>query len=79
MNPTIRKGVRHQDCDHFITICIKCSPFVVPARAATAVGRFRPEGVLGYRATDVPNAPLRASREEAQVDWIESAGDGCGR
>lgn len=38
------------------------------ADAARAVGRFRPEGPLGYRAKYSPGAPLRDSRQEAEAD-----------
>lgn len=43
---------------------------VLPADAAQAVGRFRPEGPLGYRAKSVPDAEVRATREEALADEI---------
>lgn len=38
------------------------------ADADRAVGRFRPEGPLGYRAKYSPGAPLRDSRQEAEAD-----------
>lgn len=38
--------------------------------AARAVGRFRPEGVEGYRASSPPDAPLRATRREAEWDEL---------
>lgn len=44
--------------------------------AAVAVGRFRPEGVEGYRARSNPAAPLRATRAEAEADeraWLDAA------
>jgi len=41
---------------------------VLGSDAARAVGRFRPEGPLGYRAKSVPDAPLRATRAEAETD-----------
>ena len=44
---------------------------VLGSDAARAVGRFRPEGVLGYRAKSVPDAPLRATRHEAEADEHE--------
>jgi hypothetical protein len=43
---------------------------VVPSNATRAVGRFDPDGVKGYKATNMENAPLRATREEAVADWI---------
>jgi hypothetical protein len=41
---------------------------IIDSGAARAVGRFRPEGVLGYRATNAPDAPLRSSRDQAIED-----------
>lgn len=41
---------------------------VLGADAARAVGRFRPEGPIGYRAKSVPDAPIRATRIEAETD-----------
>ena len=35
---------------------------------AIAVDRFSPNGVTGYRARTMPNAPVRESREEAAED-----------
>lgn len=43
--------------------------------AAYAVGRFDPDGVKGYRAATMPNAPLRATRTEAVADereWLDN-------
>lgn len=37
---------------------------------AVAVGRFKPGGPDGYRAVTMPDAPLRATREEAIADEI---------
>lgn len=37
---------------------------------ARAVGRFKPEGVDGYRAATMPNAPLRKTRAEAVDDEV---------
>lgn len=34
----------------------------------TAIGRFAAGGPLGYRAADVPGAPLRPTRAEAESD-----------
>ena len=36
--------------------------------AARAVGRFRPGGVLGWRASTMPDAPLRQTRSAAEAD-----------
>lgn len=47
---------------------------VLGSDAARAVGRFRAEGPLGYRAKSVPDAPLRPTRPEAVSDeaaWWE--------
>jgi len=41
---------------------------VLGSDAARAVGRFRPEGPLGYRAKSLPDGPLRATRAEAEAD-----------
>lgn len=46
------------------------APRVVPTSVARAVGRFNADGPDGYRAADVPNAPLRPTREAAQADWL---------
>ena len=35
---------------------------------AVAVDRWRPEGPTGYRATGMPDAPLRATRDQAIAD-----------
>jgi hypothetical protein len=43
---------------------------VIPADAARAVGRFQPEGPSGYRASNVEDAPLRATRAEAVADYV---------
>lgn len=43
---------------------------VIPSDASVAVGRFLPEGPIGYVANRVPNAPLRATRAEAVADWL---------
>lgn len=43
---------------------------VLPADATQAIGRFRPEGPLGYRAKSVTDAPLRATRDEALADEV---------
>lgn len=37
---------------------------------AYAIGRFRAAGVIGYRATTAPEAPLRATRAEAIADQL---------
>lgn len=39
-------------------------------KAARAVGRFKPQGPDGYRAATMPDAPLRATREEAIDDEV---------
>lgn len=41
---------------------------VLGSDAARAVGRFNPDGPLGYRAATAPDAPLRATRAEAEED-----------
>lgn len=38
--------------------------------AARAVGLFRPQGPLGYRAQYSADAPLRATRAEAEADQL---------
>ena len=43
-------------------------PRILGSDAARAVGRFRPGGPLGYRAATAPDAPLRATRAEAESD-----------
>lgn len=43
---------------------------VIPPDAAVAIGRFRASGPIGYRASGVPEAPMRATRTEAVDDWI---------
>ena len=46
----------------------------VYAGMAVAIGRFNPNGVDGYRAATAPNAPLRATRQEAIEDeraWLD--------
>lgn len=43
-------------------------PRVLGSDAAVAIGRFNPEGVEGYRASTLPDAPLRATRAEATDD-----------
>lgn len=35
---------------------------------ARAVGMFKPEGIDGYKAATMPDAPLRTTREEAMED-----------
>ena len=52
------------------------APRIVPASAAYAVGRFRPEGPHGYTAVGVPARPLRATRDEALADWLAQVEDG---
>lgn len=44
------------------------TPRILGSDAARAVGRFRPDGPLGYRAKSAPDAPLRATRAEAEAD-----------
>lgn len=46
------------------------SDYVLGSDAARAVGRFRVEGPLGYRARSDINAPLRATRAEAEADEL---------
>lgn len=38
------------------------------ATDAIAIGRFDPNGVIGYSARFLPNAPLRDTREKAMND-----------
>lgn len=45
-------------------------PLVIPSDAARAVGRFRPEGPIGYRASNDAAAPLRSTRQAAVEDYI---------
>lgn len=50
------------------------APRVTGAWMAPPVGRFRPEGPLGYRAATAPGAELRATREDAiadEVAWLD--------
>ena len=42
----------------------------IPSDAAYAVGRFDPRGTRGYIARGVPGAPMRATRADAQADWL---------
>lgn len=54
-----------------------CEDFVriMGADSARAVGRFRPEGIEGYRAASAPDAPLRATRAAAVEDeraWLDA-------
>jgi len=44
------------------------SDFVLGSDAATAIGRFQPDGPTVYRATNVPGALLRPTREAAMQD-----------
>jgi hypothetical protein len=44
------------------------SPRVLGSDAARAVGRFDENGPHGYRAATAPDAPLRATRDEAEND-----------
>lgn len=46
-----------------------CCSRVIPADAARAVGRFDPDGPIGFRAADTADAPLRDTRELAVADW----------
>lgn len=43
---------------------------VIPTNAAYAIGRFRPQGPVGYKAPSVPDAPLRSTKAEAEADWF---------
>lgn len=48
---------------------------VMPTDAARAVGRFRPDGLGGFRAATAPAAPVRATREAAVEDeraWLDA-------
>lgn len=46
--------------------------YKIPSDATYAVGRFRPDGLLGFRARDVyvENAALRPTRDEAIADVV---------
>lgn len=46
--------------------------YTLPSNAAVAVGRFDPDGVKGYKANNLnyDDAPLRATRAEAEQDYI---------
>lgn len=50
--------------------CNPPAPRVLGSSAAYAVGRFKPDGPDGYRAATAPNAPLRATRAEAEFDQL---------
>ena len=41
---------------------------IMGSDAAVAIGRFRKEGVLGYRAKSDVNSPIRETRREAEED-----------
>lgn len=43
---------------------------ILGSDAARAVGCFRPEGPIGYRAKSLPNGPLRATSAEAEADEL---------
>lgn len=45
---------------------------LLPFDAAQAVGRFLPNGPLGYRAKNLSYGPLRATRKEAEIDYISA-------
>ena len=46
---------------------------------ARAIGKFKPEGIDGYKAATMPDTPLRKTREEAMKDealyriWLHEA------
>lgn len=52
------------------TPCSKCAAGVrvMGLGSAVAIGRFNPDGVIGYRAKTMPDAPVRATRAEAIED-----------
>lgn len=50
------------------SVCQKCQ-HVHGSDSTVAVGRFAPEGPIGYVAKDVPNAPVRSNREDADADY----------
>lgn len=47
---------------------------VLGTDAAVAVDRFNPDGPAGYRAATMPDAPLRATRVEAEADELACRG-----
>lgn len=48
----------------------------IPADAAVAVGRFLPNGPVGYRSSHSLDAPLRETRVEAVLDWLRARNRG---
>jgi hypothetical protein len=53
------------------TVLVDAAPDrIIPADATRAVGRFRPEGPVGYQASNDPAAPIRATRAQAAQDWL---------
>lgn len=50
------------------SVCQKCQ-HVHGSDSTVAVGRFAPEGPIGYVAKDVPNSPVRPNREDADADY----------
>lgn len=54
---------------------------IMGSDAAYAVGRFKADGLDGYRAKSAPSAPLRDTRAEAVEDeraWLNGQGETCG-
>ena len=43
---------------------------ILGSDAARAIGRFAPDGPIGYRAASDPDAPLRAERASAEGDEL---------
>ena len=48
-------------------VCPECQT-IHPSNASIAIGRFMPGGAYGYIA-NVPGAPIRDSREQANNDY----------
>ena len=56
---------------HNLVESVRARGRVVPFGAAAAVGRFQPNGPIGYHAVGWTDAPIRATRIEAMADWCE--------
>lgn len=49
-------------------ICPECLQ-THPSNAAIAVGRFNPLGPVGFTSTHADDAPIRATRSQAETDF----------